>query len=352
MATPQTVQNGNVTVNKFNEDEVKHVPLSDIYVDHNWNARSLANTMAEQSENGDKEGTGIVGLKDGIFADGQKDPIELRPTTDGSFYKKVAQPYALVAGFRRFEAIKALNADAHLTKLRADEGKTVVPNTANGSIRAVITSMSEMEARKRNIAENTQRDDLSPPDLCLAVTKLGRDHKMTANAIATTIGKSLNYVYVLQRVGSLKSEILVHWRNGGEFAGIKTNVRVKIQDLDDLSKVEADKQIDEYKKLLQSKTPGDKKDDTMWLKAAKSKAEKFGTLLGMLSRKDYGPTEDQPFVKLTDKVSFVDVIEVAVKVGKKELPRRIVRKLADEAEKAYNAALTAEPEEEEEEEDE
>jgi hypothetical protein len=327
------------------EDEIKHIPLSDIFVDTDWNTRSVANVMSETSETGTEgEGLGIVGLMNDITNDGQDTPVVVRRTDTAGFYRKTNKPYALVAGFRRYEAVRRLNDDADLVKRRAEEKKGVVPNTANGTIRANVRALSEPEARGLNVRENTLRDDLTTPDLMKAIVELSQKHGWTQNQIGLTVGKVQGYVGKLLRIASVDPDILTHWRVGGEFKGVKSTVRVTTNDLDDISKLDRKEQANEYMRVIQAKGGGvdGKGKDKLWLESAKKQADKIGTLLGELQR--------VKFLKVTPNVPWIDQLSLLVKVGKgKEMKAREERKLADVAEKAFQAALNREdaPEEEE-----
>jgi ParB-like chromosome segregation protein Spo0J len=344
--------NGNPSLLSI-EDEVKHVPLTDIFVDPDWNNRSLANTLAESTASReDVEGTGIQGLAMGIFQDGQDEPIILRGTA--GLYKKTNKPYALVAGFRRYEAINRLNADAHLVKLRSDEKKSVVPNSANGTIRAVVRNLSELEAIKLNLRENTQRNDMSTPDLVNGARKLKFLHQMDSVAIANTLGKSKQYVDLLLRVATLQPVILDHWRNGGDLTNhkgekIQSGVEATVKDLDGVSKLDKDRQLEAYCTILADESrAGSGAPEKQPYKAAKKKIAGVATLLGTLARQIYGESGKAAFLKLSDKVAFIDVVEVLVKPPKKGFVARQVRGLADAAEAAFQAAVEGKPEEEEE----
>lgn len=339
------------------EDDIKHVPLSDIYVDEEWNNRSIQRTLSVTSLRPEDEGTGLDGLKVGIFHDGQDEPVILRstkssPTAGGGFYKKdLKQPYALVAGFRRFTAISKLNEDANLVKLRADEKKSVVPNTMNGTIRAIVRNLTELEAIKLNLRENTQRDDMTPQDLVHGAFRLKFLHQMESIAIANTLGKHPTYINQLLRIAGLPKEILDHWRNGGEFRGVKSTKAVTVKDLDNLAKdiKEKEGQIAFYLNLLKEKAE-DGSEGNQQYKAAKKRGIRIATMLGVLARKAYSETENKAFVTVNANVAWVDMVEQLI--GKTKLDARQRRRIADAMEGAYASSLANESEEEEEDEEE
>jgi ParB-like nuclease domain len=346
-----TQQNGKTVT----EDQIVHIPLSDINADYNWNSRSFANVISEHSES-DNEAQGITGLTKGIFLDGQLEPVVVRPSA-GVGNGKIKQPYCLVAGFRRFEAIRRLNAPKVSTEkepgevseefhklilLRKGEKKSVVPNTADGTVRAVVRHMSEGEARILNLTENTNRDGLTAPDLMFACKALKEKHDLTDTQIGDHLGKSQGHISMLGRISKCLPQILDHWRNGGEFEGLPSNLRATVRELDDLSKVDPKEQVAEYTRILQSKIPaGDDKDSTQWVQSAKKKAVKIGELLGTLQKLE--------FLKVMPKATgaWHEWIDEMVKNGKKELSARQSKSVGKAAEDAYLEALNRSDEPEE-----
>jgi hypothetical protein len=345
------------------EDEIKHIPLSDIFVDFDWNSRSLVNVLSEHSESKDGEGTGITGLTKGILLDGQDEPVILRATrTEGAgFYKKnVKEPYALVAGFRRFEAVRRLNSpkpptkngeteipgeiSAELAKLienRKKEGKSVVPNTADGTLRAIVKPLTEGEAKVLNLRENTARDDLTTPDLMMAVNGIAQSQKLTGGQIADRLGKSQGHIDQLLRIGKCHADILQHWRHGGEFRGLPSSCRATVRELNEIAKeTDGQKQLEDYTRLLQSKLPSaDEAENNQWIRAAKNKAIKLGQLFGNL--------EKVGFLKVKVEGDWTDFVERMVKTGNKEPTRRQAKSIAKAAQDAYAEALTSTDDEEE-----
>lgn len=352
-------------------EEVKHIPLNEILVDADWNARSLANVMAESSESvSDKEGTGLVGLKAGITNDGQDDPIVVRPTTL-PFYKKTDKPYALVAGFRRFEAIRQLNADTDGVKRREQElksavstnseapfhGGRVVPNTGNGTILAFVKNLSEVEARALNIRENTNRNDLSTQDLMWGIHELANKHKMSQVAIGFSLGRAQGYVGKLLRISTVNPKVLEHWRHGGTFehdgkkiASVKSATTNDMRDLSDLrqgegesAKPDFERQAFEYMKVLESKAPsgtnGGSDPAKQWLESAKKKAANVGTMLGNLQRDKFLKVGNTPWVD-----GLAHLVQVGKRVEEGKLNRKQENQIAAAAEKAFKIALEAKEE--------
>src|SRR5579872_6010288 len=139
----------------FTEDEIKHVPLTDIEVDHKWNSRSQANVMSEVDETADDKTERFAGLRASLFASGQDEPVAIRKVQGGKTLggTKTDKPYELLAGFRRFEAIKALNADKVMQDAASADKRSIILNTPNGTIRAVVKDLDAQSARSLNRSE-------------------------------------------------------------------------------------------------------------------------------------------------------------------------------------------------------
>ena len=320
---------------KIAEDEIKHVPLTSIYYDADWNARSSANVQAEgdvvtkDSEGNDIVSAGLAGFAEGIATDGQNTPVELREIPKEMAKKAGNAKYHLVAGARRFFAIVRLNADADRVKKCVAEGRSVVPNTGNGTIRAVIRPMNESDAIARNIAENSDRLQLDTPDLAVGVHRLDQ-LKMPQAVIATRLGISQSYVSTLARITKdLQPVIFAHWRNGGEFQGqnIGSN-RVRFDGINEISRLEKDRQIDAYLYEL-----GVKRDEAATKKpvlAAKKQAARIGKMLAILQK--------EGALEITEK-PWVECIEHVIKLNKSTKKARVKQQIADALDKAFAEEL-------------
>jgi hypothetical protein len=315
-------------------DDVKRVPLSDVLVRSDWNARG--GKWAEQGDGGElPDGTeGIKSLALSIRIDGQRQPVDLRPNTT-----KSRHPYELVTGFRRVEALRRIQ----------EEDKT-----SDATVRAVIhAKMNETEARALNIEENTARDSLELPDLVFAIGQYdtllsSADAKApTGVQIAATIGKSQGYVAQLQKIArGVKPAILERWRSE-----LRDSDKLTVQTMRALAEVDRGKQEEELKKILGDASKVGRGD---WLGAACKRAAGVGALLGTL-------VKEFKINALDTKCQSSDMFEqmVAEKIGikyskpgkdavtKKQMAR-IVKAMAE----GYMAAKLAEDEEEEEESDE
>jgi len=320
------------------EDVVKHIPLSDIFVDYDWNARSRANVESETSEAKDAGaviGAGLKGLIASVTTDGQRDPVVLRPVGPDFYRKGVKQPYALVEGFRRFTAIEGAGKDPAIVKEAGEAKRSVVPNTPNGTIRAFVIPMTEVEAQKRNLVENTDRENMTTPDIMFGVARLVKSG-MSQAAAARELGMAQGYVNKLFRIfQGVPKNILEHWRLGGDFQGHKAGKRATTNDLEEISRIEPDRQAAYYVQVIEDKAGGGEGEDgadTQWLDAAKKRASELAVILAKLVKVDF-----------VGEVGDVDWLEVLpILVGKKgKLAERFKAKhrraVAEAARKAYAA---------------
>jgi ParB-like chromosome segregation protein Spo0J len=315
--------------------QVQIIPLDQIDVDWDWNARSLANVLSESSEE-DPESAGLSGLISGLVHDGQDTPVDVRPTNTPGFYKRCARPYSLVAGFRRFAAVTRINADRPFVKQRESEKRTVIPGIPNGTIRANVRHLGELEARRLNLAENTNRDAFSTPDLLHGVGLLHKQHKMSANQIAASLGKSPVWITKLLAIAvKVDPKVLDHYRQGGELKvdgkKVTVTVRATVDDLSDIAKMPLEAQLPEYVRILTGRTrvraaPHYK----MWAEALKRKADRLGYQLGTLQRNG---------VLTMMSLPWDEWIHLVVKAGDREARRRDVQKLGRIAQRAYERAM-------------
>jgi len=290
------------------------IPLSDIYVDNTWNARS---DLGEAS-GGPEEGTGLEGLKLSISTKGQDTPVIVRPRLAT---EKFRQPYFLVAGFRRMRAISEVAADTKDPK---------------PTIRAFIRNMSEIGAREINLRENTARDNLSGPDLAFGVAKMHEaaarmGAPLTQSDLALSLNISQVYVSKLLSIASIKGSIV----DGGKTVGILEHWRgaptkVSIDALYKVSKVEGpDKQAEAYSALLSDKKP-DARSAAGKLEQLCKAATKVGTLLGFLVHEDA--------IQLYDEGVFFDVYLPEFVSLPEDMKANDKRKVREAAEKAFEFA--------------
>lgn len=233
-------------------DKIEIVRLAEIEVDFAWNAR----TDLGESSGGPDGSTGLEGLCESIKAKGQDTPVVLRKLDKGK------KPYFLVAGFRRYEAIRR-NAEK-----AGDKSPT---------IRAEIKVLTDAQAREINLRENTLRDDLSGPDLCYGVGKMVEaDATLTDGMIAQSLGFGQPYISKMRRIwtGVLKS-ILNDWR--------QSPAKLTVDTLDGIAKKPKGEQQAAYDELKRAKenTKGER-GKLAWVATAQKKGAEVGTMLARL----------------------------------------------------------------------
>jgi ParB-like chromosome segregation protein Spo0J len=345
-ATEHKTTNGPIASGlKFSEDEIKHIPLSDIEVDYDWNSRSKANVIQPDDRSDDKDSKGVEDIRLSILARGQDTPVVVAPIVGGITFagKKSARPYQLVAGFVRFTAVEAINKDESLTKLAREEKRSTISNTGDGTIRAVVRGMDPREARSFNARENTARKGLALPDLVIRVRDMSQKDKLTTERIRCELGLSLSYVTALVAVGGINPKVLDHWRNGGKLDGEEyPNVQITKQDMIEVAKLkDPEAEMKAYKELLRPTAADPKAKEKQWIAAGKAKAETIGTMLGLLQRNEFLEVN-------ADKDAWIEMVMRGVlKVtGKKKFTKAIGNQFGKAAMNAYNEALTAEEVEE------
>lgn len=185
-------------------DRIETVLLSKILIEKSWNARYPGWEQAYEKEldrDSEDESTSHVfgDLVESIAAKGQDEPVTVRINRDRSTARKF--PYKLVTGFRRCKALEIIAA-------RTQE--------QNPTVKALVRTLDDKEARCLNIRENTSRDNLSGPDLAWAVWELSHQHQMSDNQIAKEIGKNQNYISKLTTImGNMPEKCTKHWRERG-----------------------------------------------------------------------------------------------------------------------------------------
>ena len=339
----------------YNEDEVKHVPLTDIFVDTDLNARSIANVMGADEKSDDKEAKGLPELQASILAKGQDHPVTIAPVVLGVSLlgKKTQAPFQLVAGFCRTAVAQTVNADEFLKANAKAEGHPIIRNTPNGTVRAIVRTFTDLrDALEYNLRENTARKNVTAPDVIHRVREFHLTHKLSIPQIAENLGFTTQYTTRLVNVAGLPKKVLDHWRNGGKIKGstdkleVETNERLPILELERIVKecTGADQQTDEYVKSLQGEAEGASgENDNQWIEAAKKKAHALGFMLGALQRLEILEVS-------ADVESYAAVIVTGdLKVtGRKEFSKANAMKFAKEVEKGYAEGLEepeVEPEE-------
>lgn len=223
------------------------IPLNQILVDYDWNARNKSHVLRTVKANADSESvagyeptnetTGLgggdktePGLVEDIKLKGQTDPGDVVFNTDPKTKEKF--PYRLIAGFKRYTALvriaeQGIGAKVENPILGTPHWKSSAP-----TMRVVIhEGMTNFGACLRNMAENTDRDNMSYQDFAFGVKRLldaaksekidgtGRNGEFTAEDAAVRLGVSRAYAFQAMAImNNLPASVTGHWRNGGKVA--------------------------------------------------------------------------------------------------------------------------------------
>lgn len=231
------------------------IPQIDVFVDYDWNVRSKSAIMSETSDavqdttlKGEHlgEGTGLYGLCLDLHMTGQDTAVVVRRVENGKSLggKKTDLPFELVCGFRRFTALELVNGgkpesfgkpDSKDAKALAEsivkakkEKRPVVPNTTDGAIRAVVRVLTPTAARILNGKENTNRDNLSTPDMVRYVAILSSVEKLNQVQIAEALGIGQPHVSRLLRIAGLPKGIVAHWAGESKLPGLPDTVQERL----------------------------------------------------------------------------------------------------------------------------
>ena len=328
----------------YSENEIRSVPVHDIFVDADWNARTYTNVMGPDAKSDDKEAKGQE-IKESIRVKGQDTPVVLAPVILGKSLggKNTDKPFQLVAGFCRMAVIQTLLADEFVKTEAKQNGRSIVPNTPDGTIRAVVrASLTDpKEARSYNVRENTARKAMEVKDTVHAIREMYQTQKLSAHQISLELGMTPGYVNRLVLIAGIKPAVLKHWREGGKIKGSETEIDTNkdvtadggIKVLEELAKLDADRQVDAYIALLQPKDE-DEEDDNQWIEAGKKKAEALGKMLGCLQRLEFLE------VNADDAAWAAVIVTGDLKVtGRKDFTKAVAQKFAKAAMKGYEAGL-------------
>ena len=289
------------------EEKVLQLSLKDVVADLNWNSRS-GDMTGDTSEETNSFKELVASIKDsgGI----NRDAVKVRP-------KGNTGKYSLVAGFRRYAAIKAI----------AEEQGNKEP-----LIRALVEELDELGARQENVRENVARASLKGADLAWSLLEikqqfLAKKVEPTDIMITNSVGMNQSYGNKLLNIGSkVKPAIFKQWR--------ESKLPLTVPEMLSVSKVDPARQQEEYDSLMKKKGPKSGKDKTkIYIDSMKKKAAKLAYLLGSLEREG---------LISTDNFTFENHITHLVKFKKDATPKQ-VETVAIAAEKAYNEAMAAEP---------
>lgn len=237
--------------------EIKQIKLGDLVVNHEWNGRSgdwAKDTGKADATNDFKE------LKKSIELKGQLTPVTVRPS---------GKKFELVAGFRRFEAIRQL--------ANGDDNATII---------ADVRKLTDLQAREINLIENTERQDLKPADICWSAGQLLQEAlksgvKMTQAEMAGVLGVTQPYVSDFLKICEhLPKEYLEQWRLHARDLPVKSVLRVAL--IEKAKQKEAWEALINPPKSIQS-TKGGKAGQ---IESLQRKAREMGLKLGQLAYND------------------------------------------------------------------
>lgn len=275
------------------QDKITYLGPEEIVINPAWNARSGDFTKFVDPETGQ----GWDNFVASIHADGVQDPLEARKNDKGKF--------ELIAGFRRYTA-------SQTTSYKNEKGESVKVVKID-KLPVIIRDMTEEEARLRNLAENTARESLKGPDLAWGIQEYFKagGSKLTDSAIANALGMSQPYVSKLHKIMTeVKPGITKQWRESSK--------PVTVTKMYDLTKIDANRQDEEFKKLLevQAGSNGIKGKDA-WKDTLKKSAYDLGLRLGALERLELVSVSDNPEKPGVgvDGLMFIDSGVLKVKEG-------------------------------------
>lgn len=171
------------------------VKMSDIKADHAFNVRVNVENLKPHPVSIDDEGRacctihGVQYLAKDIERNGLMTPLIVRQTGKDK--------YQLIAGFRRYQAVKLLKWPQVAVQVRTD--------------------MGDEQAYLLNLLENTSRENLTPYEIASRCDLLKKQFGWDGPAIAGKLNKTKSYVNNLMRTyQNLHPDILKAWRNGDE----------------------------------------------------------------------------------------------------------------------------------------
>jgi hypothetical protein len=236
----------------------------------------------------------------------------------------------LVSGFRRYAAIKQINAAG---------GQQL-------KLKIIIKTLDDLGAHIENVTENV-RQDLSGPDLGFSLYKIAELSKtqsgtmMSDRALASMVGKNHAYVNTLLKIFRKAPAVAKTWH--------AAEIQLGVREMAKIAAIEGEAlQQEKYKELLSGKEEvadsgtGKGAGGKPWIETAIAQAEKAASVIGHLERRG-----------CLGKVNIVweeELETLGVRV-KADANGRDRNRIAGKARKAYAAALAWVEEEEEEEEE-
>jgi len=276
-----------MTKPKACDDQVFEILLSDIDPRFEWNSRS----GKWMEDSGDEESQNFSDFMASIESQGQKTPAIVRAIKCGQ------KPYELLAGFRRYMA---------LTKIAEKLGRKAP------TMRVVIQNCDGVDARLENLSENSNRQNVSTPDLAWGiwdaiVTAKHNRRELSQSEVARRLGLSQSYVVKLVAImRDCKPNITKRWRESA--------VKISVMSMVGISKLAKSEQEAAFAQLLGVKLLKDTDDDvkrTTWVETTKKKAFNVGSILGRLEREGLIDTSKLDFethadlcVPINDKATY------------------------------------------------
>jgi hypothetical protein len=296
-------------------EEVVEVPLSQIWRDRTWNARSgnWEDDTEEIYESMQPEGVEGPIVQDSAVV---LRPIEtLRAMYDNQVEIEIPPEcvYALVSGFGRCEV------RMRIAKEREEENPTIL---------AVVRNMTEAEALAANIRENTGRNELKPADVAWQLWNL---HEFYGSVCEWKTAEQLAPM-IARKADTTRKLLSIMKRGDKKVVDAWRNCRIVIS-VDDMTKVVAlprIKQMEAYRALLVA--PGGTRQNGRRITSDKTvrMAESTGRLLGALER--------EGLIEL--RIDFTRDIDKLVPIGGRDsFERRKV--VADAARQGYEEGRRA-----------
>lgn len=339
------------------KEKYELIPLDQIEVQHDENVRSGDWLNAKGGGPGD-EGTGFHGkFKDpntasevqggivgSILKSGQDTPIWVRTNPDPK--KATKQPYKLISGYRRYEAVKALNVQTvEIPGLPANSIKAIVKPCPNG----------DADAHILNIKENLDRENLRVPDEAWGMWRMMKDGWVQVS-IAQACGKTQSWVSKLTNiVEGVPSKVFQAWRRNTLSDG-KTGAPELTSDQmyslipppkNKTGPTTPDEAIERYDAMCKEKAgkkDAKKKGTKPWLTKATKAAELFGAQLGMLTGTSV--LDDQDFGQ---QGTWAEIVEALGHfTTKDEVTEKQQEKILEAAMSGYKAGRKAAKDAEEE----
>lgn len=310
-------------------EELVHLDTDEITTTFK-NIRTGDFTTGDSGEDG--KGQSFESLTKSIEAEGQRVPVVVR---------RNGKKYELISGFRRYTAIKTIEAN------KGEKLKVI----------AIVKQLNDANAILENLIEN-QRENLRGPDLMMGLDRLhkARLHEgsnLSNRQLAALVGCNQSYASDLLAILRDAPECAEYWHKAIDprRPNQPTGYQLTIRDMRSVAKIDRKEdggkaQIEMYQKLLDAKSPkdGEEGEETTppdWTERAIKKAETIADIIGHLERRGC--------IKPKSLVWEEELETLGIKVPKdaKKGPRK---KVGRAAEKAYQAALAwVEPAEEEEE---